>query len=209
MTDHSVKVASHYNNLQEVGLAARSRSRIFFMRNFNNWLKSVLIGKRHTWIHVTSPNGMSGWLIFMLNGCLLDWQVRSWRRCGRRGHSRCPCLTSAVGKGETFWSGGEEGSVTWSVQVIRLTFICRNENNNNINICNRKILRMTQERHPQFKQEAECDVQTGSDFYCVCSQISQQCQWNSVRVDTTTWRGGVTPTRNSTAPSSSLQTAPR
>lgn len=42
--DHSVKVASHYNSLQEVGLAARSRSRIFFMRNFNNWLKSVLIG---------------------------------------------------------------------------------------------------------------------------------------------------------------------
>ena len=45
VNDHSVKVASHYNSLQEVGLAARSRSRIFFMRNFNNWLKSVLIGK--------------------------------------------------------------------------------------------------------------------------------------------------------------------
>ncbi|XP_068602946.1 mRNA cap guanine-N7 methyltransferase [Brachionichthys hirsutus] len=43
--DHGVKVASHYNRLQEVGLAARSRSRIFFMRNFNNWLKSVLIGE--------------------------------------------------------------------------------------------------------------------------------------------------------------------
>lgn len=45
MSDHSLKVASHYNNLQEVGLAARSHSRIFFMRNFNNWLKSVLIGR--------------------------------------------------------------------------------------------------------------------------------------------------------------------
>lgn len=44
LSDHGVKVASHYNSLQEVGLAARSRSRIFFMRNFNNWLKSVLIG---------------------------------------------------------------------------------------------------------------------------------------------------------------------
>lgn len=43
--DHSVKVATHYNKLQEVGLAARSQSRIFFMRNFNNWLKSVLIGE--------------------------------------------------------------------------------------------------------------------------------------------------------------------
>lgn len=39
-----MKVAGHYNSLQEVGLAARSQSRIFFMRNFNNWLKSVLIG---------------------------------------------------------------------------------------------------------------------------------------------------------------------
>ncbi|KAJ8407042.1 hypothetical protein AAFF_G00293180 [Aldrovandia affinis] len=42
---HSQKVASHYNTLQEVGLAARSQSRIFYMRNFNNWLKSVLIGE--------------------------------------------------------------------------------------------------------------------------------------------------------------------
>lgn len=44
LSDHGVKVASHYNRLQEVGLTARSKSRIFFMRNFNNWLKSVLIG---------------------------------------------------------------------------------------------------------------------------------------------------------------------
>ncbi|XP_056154527.1 mRNA cap guanine-N7 methyltransferase [Lampris incognitus] len=43
-TEHSVTVASHYNSLQETGLAARSQSRIFYMRNFNNWLKSVLIG---------------------------------------------------------------------------------------------------------------------------------------------------------------------
>ncbi|XP_059899936.1 mRNA cap guanine-N7 methyltransferase isoform X2 [Gadus macrocephalus] len=42
---HSVEVASHYNKLQETGLAARSQSRIYYMRNFNNWLKSVLIGE--------------------------------------------------------------------------------------------------------------------------------------------------------------------
>ena len=42
---HSIKVASHYNALKETGLGARSQSRIFFMRNFNNWLKSVLIGQ--------------------------------------------------------------------------------------------------------------------------------------------------------------------
>ncbi|XP_036371761.1 mRNA cap guanine-N7 methyltransferase [Megalops cyprinoides] len=42
---HSQVVATHYNTLQECGLAARSQSRIFHMRNFNNWLKSVLIGE--------------------------------------------------------------------------------------------------------------------------------------------------------------------
>ncbi|MBN3308446.1 MCES methyltransferase, partial [Amia calva] len=42
---HGQMVAVHYNTLQEVGLAARSQSRIFYLRNFNNWLKSVLIGE--------------------------------------------------------------------------------------------------------------------------------------------------------------------
>ncbi|MCJ8746005.1 hypothetical protein PDJAM_G00136830 [Pangasius djambal] len=42
---HSQKVATHYNSLQERGLVERSKSRIVHMRNFNNWLKSVLIGE--------------------------------------------------------------------------------------------------------------------------------------------------------------------
>ncbi|XP_051948851.1 mRNA cap guanine-N7 methyltransferase-like [Xyrauchen texanus] len=42
---HSLKVATHYNKLQELGLAERNKSRIVHMRNFNNWLKSVLIGE--------------------------------------------------------------------------------------------------------------------------------------------------------------------
>ncbi|KAK3085647.1 hypothetical protein FSP39_006590 [Pinctada imbricata] len=37
-------VAKHYNELQETGLDTRSQSRIFYLRNFNNWIKSVLIG---------------------------------------------------------------------------------------------------------------------------------------------------------------------
>ncbi|XP_029446784.1 mRNA cap guanine-N7 methyltransferase [Rhinatrema bivittatum] len=43
--DHGVKVARHYNELEECGLEKRSQSRIFFLRNFNNWMKSVLIGE--------------------------------------------------------------------------------------------------------------------------------------------------------------------
>ncbi|EDM14755.1 RNA (guanine-7-) methyltransferase, isoform CRA_c [Rattus norvegicus] len=42
---HSSAVAAHYNELQEVGLVKRSQSRIFYLRNFNNWIKSILIGE--------------------------------------------------------------------------------------------------------------------------------------------------------------------
>jgi mRNA (guanine-N7-)-methyltransferase len=38
-------VASHYNTLEEKGLHERSKSRIFYMRNFNNWIKSMLINE--------------------------------------------------------------------------------------------------------------------------------------------------------------------
>ncbi|XP_001371891.1 mRNA cap guanine-N7 methyltransferase [Monodelphis domestica] len=42
---HGSTVAAYYNELQEVGLEKRSQSRIFYLRNFNNWMKSVLIGE--------------------------------------------------------------------------------------------------------------------------------------------------------------------
>jgi mRNA (guanine-N7-)-methyltransferase len=37
--NNSVVVAQHYNKLQEKGLAERFNSKIFYMRNFNNWVK--------------------------------------------------------------------------------------------------------------------------------------------------------------------------
>lgn len=42
---HGQTVAKHYNQLQEAGRDSRYDSRIFFMRNFNNWIKSVVIGE--------------------------------------------------------------------------------------------------------------------------------------------------------------------
>lgn len=42
---HSSAVAAHYNELQECGLQQRSQSRIFYLRNFNNWMKSALINE--------------------------------------------------------------------------------------------------------------------------------------------------------------------
>ncbi|XP_055585898.1 mRNA cap guanine-N7 methyltransferase [Uranotaenia lowii] len=43
--NHTTVVASHYNQLKELGRGARYRTKIFYMRNFNNWIKSVLISK--------------------------------------------------------------------------------------------------------------------------------------------------------------------
>lgn len=47
-------VAKHYNELPEKGVEARSESRIFHMRSFNNWTKSMLISKsRRSCAHVS------------------------------------------------------------------------------------------------------------------------------------------------------------
>ncbi|XP_029977039.1 mRNA cap guanine-N(7) methyltransferase [Salarias fasciatus] len=76
--DHGVKVASHYNKLQEVGLAARSQSRIFFMRNFNNWLKSVLIGEILEQVRGAEPGPVS----VLDLGCGKGGDLLKWRKGG-------------------------------------------------------------------------------------------------------------------------------
>ncbi|KAJ8953790.1 hypothetical protein NQ314_007212 [Rhamnusium bicolor] len=38
-------VASHYNQIEEKGLDERSKSRIVYLRNFHNWIKSMLINE--------------------------------------------------------------------------------------------------------------------------------------------------------------------
>ena len=47
-------MAQHYNNLQETGLEERAKSRIFYLRNFNNWIKSQCIGKFQLYLHVNT-----------------------------------------------------------------------------------------------------------------------------------------------------------
>lgn len=42
---HANVVAAHYNTLEDKGLDERLKSRIVYMRNFNNWIKSMLINE--------------------------------------------------------------------------------------------------------------------------------------------------------------------
>ncbi|XP_013133687.1 PREDICTED: mRNA cap guanine-N7 methyltransferase isoform X2 [Papilio polytes] len=41
--EHASVVAAHYNHIEDKGLKERFNSPIFYLRNFNNWVKSVLI----------------------------------------------------------------------------------------------------------------------------------------------------------------------
>uniref|UniRef100_A0A915HPT7 mRNA cap guanine-N(7) methyltransferase n=1 Tax=Romanomermis culicivorax TaxID=13658 RepID=A0A915HPT7_ROMCU len=50
-------VAKHYNAVPETGLLVRTQSRIFYLRNFNNWIKSISIDDALTKIKDSSRNG--------------------------------------------------------------------------------------------------------------------------------------------------------
>lgn len=82
--DHSAEVAQHYNRLQEVGLEVRSQSRIFYMRNFNNWLKSVLIGEILDQLRRSKP----GPVRVLDLGCGKGGDLLKWRR-GNISHLVC------------------------------------------------------------------------------------------------------------------------
>lgn len=76
-SEHSKIVASHYNNLQEKGLYERSKSNIFYMRNFNNWIKSMLINEYLTKIKNNAPHGAPLKVLDMCcgkGGDLLKWE---------------------------------------------------------------------------------------------------------------------------------------
>jgi hypothetical protein len=49
-------VAKHYNNLEEKGVNARKESRIYHLRNFNNWIKSVIIGDNLLFLNINTFN---------------------------------------------------------------------------------------------------------------------------------------------------------
>ena len=69
-------MATHYNEIKEVGLQERDRSRIVHMRNFNNWVKSFLIS---TYVRQTRKKRDNPRISVLDIGCgkggdLLKWQ---------------------------------------------------------------------------------------------------------------------------------------
>lgn len=75
--EHTKVVAKHYNTLEEKGLAERNKSRIFYLRNFNNWIKSMLVNEYTTKVKDSLQVGAPLRVLDMCcgkGGDLLKWQ---------------------------------------------------------------------------------------------------------------------------------------
>ncbi|XP_018006695.1 mRNA cap guanine-N7 methyltransferase-like [Hyalella azteca] len=78
-------VAGHYNNLEEKGLSARNESRILYMRNFNNWIKSYLINK---FMNMVRENFHTHSLAAVDLGCGKGGDLLKWTKANI-GHLIC------------------------------------------------------------------------------------------------------------------------
>nr|SVE94284.1 EOG090X07I2 [Simocephalus serrulatus] len=79
-------VAQHYNQLSERGVAERKESRIFHMRNLNNWIKSRIIG--NILDRIRKENGPHCRLNVLDLGCGKGGDLLKWER-GHVHHVVC------------------------------------------------------------------------------------------------------------------------
>lgn len=70
------QVADFYNKKVKIDLETRSKSRIYYMRNFNNWIKSVLINEFTS--RLCDENKSSGQLRVLDLGCGRGGDIRKW-----------------------------------------------------------------------------------------------------------------------------------
>lgn len=68
-------VAEHYNSKNKIDLNTRAESRIFYMRNFNNWIKSVLINE---YVKKIKSEAKSSGLTILDLGCGRGGDMRKW-----------------------------------------------------------------------------------------------------------------------------------
>lgn len=79
-------VASHYNSIEESGKEARAFSRIFHLRNFNNWIKSMLIGEYTQ--NIRKAIGEDGKITVLDIGAGKGGDLLKWKK-GRIHHLVC------------------------------------------------------------------------------------------------------------------------
>jgi len=79
-------VADHYNQLQNQGMHQRRQSRIFYLRNFNNWVKSMLIGEFHRRLMDDNVSEYRPTVLDM--GCGKGGDLLKWRKADI-GHLVC------------------------------------------------------------------------------------------------------------------------
>ncbi|XP_023242425.1 mRNA cap guanine-N7 methyltransferase-like [Centruroides sculpturatus] len=79
-------VAKHYNELEESGKDARTTCRIYYLRNFNNWIKSMLIGEYLQKVQET--NRHDGKISVLDIGAGKGGDLLKWKK-GRINHLVC------------------------------------------------------------------------------------------------------------------------
>lgn len=84
-------IATHYNALEEKGLDERSKSRIVYMRNFHNWIKSMLINEYLTKIKDSKKHNAPVRVLDM--GCGKGGDLLKWRK-GGISHLICSDIAS-------------------------------------------------------------------------------------------------------------------
>ncbi|XP_043284732.1 mRNA cap guanine-N7 methyltransferase [Venturia canescens] len=86
VTDHTLQVAQHYNSLEETGFNKRNQSRIVYMRNFNNWIKSMLISEYVAKVRQDNSHGAPIRVLDMC--CGKGGDLFKWRK-GNISHLIC------------------------------------------------------------------------------------------------------------------------
>lgn len=88
--DNTQLVAEYYNSLPNKSLAARNQSRILYMRNFNNWIKSMLISEYLDKIKQDKVHGSSLKVIDLC--CGKGGDLPKWKK-GNVSHVICADLS--------------------------------------------------------------------------------------------------------------------